>query len=124
VTVTVAVDLADPPAFEAVRVTVYVPAALYVWAGFCAVDGADPSPKSHDHDVGEPVEVSWKATLNGAVPDVGDAVNDATGAAGTLAATLLTIRSSIYVSSIWPTCSAPFITLVTDVAAVFTVELE
>ena len=39
-----------------------------------------PSPKSQDHDVGEPVEVSVKDTSSGAVPEVGVAVNEATGA--------------------------------------------
>ena len=41
-----------------------------------------PSPKAQAQEVGEPVDVSAKATFKGAVPDVGDAVNEATGAAG------------------------------------------
>ena len=41
-----------------------------------------PSPKSQDQPVGPPVEVSVNWTVSGALPDVGDAVNDAVGAAG------------------------------------------
>ena len=52
-----------------------------MWAGFCAVD-VPPSPKSQDHDVGESVEVSVKDTFSGAVPEVGVAVKEATGAGG------------------------------------------
>jgi hypothetical protein len=40
----------------------------------------DPSPKSHAHDVGAPVEVSVNDTANGAVPLDGDAVKLAVGA--------------------------------------------
>ena len=47
----------DPAEFVDVNVTVYVPNALYVYSGFCSVL-VPPSPKSHDHDVGELVEVS------------------------------------------------------------------
>ena len=46
--------------------------------GLCDVDVTE-SPKSHDHDVAPPVEVSVNATVNGAVPDVGDAVKLADG---------------------------------------------
>ena len=49
--------------------------------GFCNVDVV-PSPKFHDHDVGPPVDVSEKAAVNGAVPDVGVAVKLAVGAGG------------------------------------------
>ena len=52
-----------------------------MWDGFRVVD-VPPSPKLQAQEVGEPVDVSVKATFNGAVPDVGDAVNEATGAAG------------------------------------------
>jgi hypothetical protein len=41
-----------------------------------------PSPKSQDHDVGEPAEVPAKDTFSGAVPEVRAAVNEATGAGG------------------------------------------
>ena len=54
---------------------------MYVCEGFCVVDVA-PLPKSHAHEVGEPVEVSVKFTVRGTVPDVGAAVKEATGAAG------------------------------------------
>ena len=37
------------------------------------------SPKFHDHEVGELVEVSVKLTANGAVPEVGVPVKFATG---------------------------------------------
>ena len=47
--------------------------------GFCAVDVV-PSPKDHNQLVGGPVEVSVNCTNNGALPDVGIAVNDAAGA--------------------------------------------
>jgi hypothetical protein len=57
-----------------------VPAAN-VCDGFCTVD-VPPSPKAHAHDVGDSVEVSVKDTVNGAVPDSGDAVNDDTGTDG------------------------------------------
>jgi hypothetical protein len=56
-----------------------VPAAVYVYVGFWAVD-VPPSPNDHAHDVGLPVDVSVNVTGSGAVPDVGVAVNDATGA--------------------------------------------
>jgi hypothetical protein len=49
-----------------------------VWIGFCEVFVA-PSPKLHFHEVGEPVLVSLKATVNGAVPEVGLAENAVTG---------------------------------------------
>ena len=48
-----------------------------------------PSPKSQDHDVGEPVDVSVKDTSSGAVPDVGVAVNEATGAGGATGLTVM-----------------------------------
>jgi len=47
-----------------------------------AVDAEPPSPKSHDQSVGAPVDVSVKATLNGAVPFVGVAVKLAVGGVG------------------------------------------
>ena len=50
-----------PQAFAAARVTVYVPAAAYVWAGFWSVDVL-PSPKSHDQERGAFVEASVNAT--------------------------------------------------------------
>jgi hypothetical protein len=47
--------------------------------GLCRVL-ALPSPKFHDHDVTIPVLVFAKDTLRGAVPELGDARNDTTGA--------------------------------------------
>jgi hypothetical protein len=79
VIVRVAVDPA-PAALDAVSVTVCVPAAN-VCDGFCTVD-VPPSPKAHAQAVGASDEVSVKATVNGAVPDSGDAVNDDTGTDG------------------------------------------
>jgi len=38
-----------------------------------------PSPKSQLHDVGVLVERSVNATVNGAVPEVGEPVKEATG---------------------------------------------
>ena len=43
-----------------------------------------PLPKSHDQLVGLFVEVSVNLTVNGAVPDVGEAVKLATGTTGEL----------------------------------------
>ena len=40
------------------------------------------SPKSHDQDVGPPVDASLKATWRGAVPAVGVPLKAATGAGG------------------------------------------
>ncbi len=56
-TVTVLLVLFEPEVLVAVRVTVYAPAALNVWLGFCDVL-VPPSPKLHDHEVGEPVDAS------------------------------------------------------------------
>ena len=50
----------------------------YVCAGFCPVELV-PSPKSQNHEVGVFVEVSVNATERGEVPEVGVAVNPATG---------------------------------------------
>jgi hypothetical protein len=45
----------------AVRLTVYDPAEANVWLGFWAVLVA-PSPKLHDHEVGDPADVSVNCT--------------------------------------------------------------
>src|SRR5664280_1269464 len=47
--------------------------------GFCCVAFV-PSPKSHSHEVGDPVLWSVKLTLSGAFPVVWDAEKTATGA--------------------------------------------
>ena len=58
------------------------PAAVKVCAGLRSVDVA-PSPKSHAHEVGLPVEVSVNDTSRGAWPEVTEEVNDDVGADGT-----------------------------------------
>jgi hypothetical protein len=48
-----------------------------------------PSPKFHDHDVGEPVEVSVNCTTSPACGDDGDHVKFATVAAGAVETVLV-----------------------------------
>ena len=59
-----------------------------MWLGFCCVDVLalpEPgSPKFQLQEVGLSVDVSVKATLSGAVPLVGAALNAAVGAVPTL----------------------------------------
>src|SRR3954453_19322758 len=43
-----------PPSLLATRLTVYVPAVVQLWVGFCTVDVV-PSPKSHAQLVALPV---------------------------------------------------------------------
>jgi hypothetical protein len=62
----------------AVRVTVRLPALIYVWSGLWVVEVV-PSPKSHFHDVGLLVLLSVNCTFNGIDPVVGDAEKAATG---------------------------------------------
>jgi hypothetical protein len=45
-----------------VRVTAYVPGARKSCTGAAVVSAADPSPKSHNHVIGEPVDESWNVT--------------------------------------------------------------
>ena len=71
--------LEDPQEFVAIRVTVYVPAVVYVCVGFCNVL-VPPSPKFHDQEVGDPVDVSVKVTACPAGALAG-AVKFATGTA-------------------------------------------
>ena len=59
-TVTVRVNVEEPPALDAVSITVYVPGALKGRTGFCTIDEDPPSPKFQSHSVGSPVEVSVK----------------------------------------------------------------
>jgi hypothetical protein len=65
-----------------------------VCAGFCT-DAVVPSPKSHDHDVGDPDEVSVNCTASGACPPVTDELNDADGTAtpGGAAVTVIVTRA-------------------------------
>jgi hypothetical protein len=67
-----------PEAFPAVRVTVNVPAAAYVWVGFWSVL-VPPSPKFQDHVVGDPVDASVNCTDTFADGDAGEKVKDAAG---------------------------------------------
>jgi hypothetical protein len=62
-----------PVAFQTVRVTVYVPAVVYLCDGFSRV-AVPPSPKVQAHEVGELVDVSVNVTVSGFVPDVGEAM--------------------------------------------------
>ena len=73
----------DPAAFEATRLTVNEDCVVYVCEGFCAVLVA-PSPKSHDQDVGSPVEVSVNCTACPAFGDDGDQVKFAPGVSGSV----------------------------------------
>ena len=77
-TVTDLLALLVPPALLAVRVTVNVPAAEYVWVGFSAVL-VEPSPKVQDQEVGEPVEVSVNVTNWPALGLPGESVKEALG---------------------------------------------
>ena len=74
-----------------------------MWLGFASVDVGVPSPKFQTRASTAPVEVSAKATVSGAVPEVGVAVKDAVGAgsvgggagcAGAMHSPLHSIRSS------------------------------
>lgn len=67
----------DPAEFRTVSVTVYVPGFAYLCVGFWSVEDAE-SPKLHDQDVGEPVDVSVNASVSVFPPYA--AVNEATGA--------------------------------------------
>ncbi len=50
---------------------------MYAYDGFSLVLES-PSPKFQSHVVGDPVDVSSNCTVRGAVPEIGDAVNDET----------------------------------------------
>ena len=69
----------DPPAFVTVSFTVYLPAFEYAWVGCFTVEVV-PSPKSQDHDAGEPVEVSMNWTVRMTFPLVGLPLKEALGA--------------------------------------------
>jgi hypothetical protein len=68
-----------PLEFLTVKLTVYFPVLLYLCMGFLAVDGLLLSPKSQRYDAGEPVLLSMNSTVSGALPDIRDAENAATG---------------------------------------------
>jgi hypothetical protein len=77
-TVTALLVVFVPEAFPAVRVTVNVPAAAYVWVGFWSAL-VPPSPKFQDHVVGDPVDASVNCTDTFAEGDAGERVKDAAG---------------------------------------------
>jgi hypothetical protein len=74
-----------PAVLFAVRLTVYVPEAVYVWVVFFAalsvVLNHRPSPNDQFHveGAGVPDEVSLKLTVSGTVPDTGVPLNAMTG---------------------------------------------
>ena len=80
-TVTVFVVVFEPPPFAAVRATGNAPAVAKACVGFWAVE-LKPSPKSHDHDVGPPVEVSVNCTVWPAEGDGGEKVKFGGGGRG------------------------------------------
>ena len=67
-----------PAAFLTVRVTVYIPALVYLCEGLLVVEVL-LSPKSQDHEAGDPVLLSVNFTVNGAFPDAVDTEKEATG---------------------------------------------
>lgn len=71
----------EPAALRTVSVTVKEPAAANAWLGCCAVL-VPPSPKSHDHDVGLPVELSENCTGWFTSGKAGENVNAADGTVG------------------------------------------
>jgi hypothetical protein len=77
-TVTVRLLVLEPAALAAVRVTVKVPAAAYVWVGFWSAL-VPPSPKFQDHVVGDPVDASENCTETFAEGDAGENVKEAVG---------------------------------------------
>jgi hypothetical protein len=99
-----------------VRVTVYVPALVYVCDGFCNVDDP-PSPNDQTHDVGVFVEESTNWTDSGMVPEVTFATKFATGAESDLLtviypvlvivllpAALVAVRVTVYVPTLVYVC--------------------
>jgi hypothetical protein len=76
---TLRVAVVGPEPLPAVRLTVNVPAAVYVWLG-CWSELVPPSPKDQDHDVGFPVLASVNCTAWFDVGAEGDSANAAAGA--------------------------------------------
>jgi hypothetical protein len=81
VTVTDRVVWFEPPAFVAVSLAVYAPAAAYVCVGFRSVE-VPPSPKLHCQLVGLPVDVSVNVTAAFVCGEPGLNVNAAVGGTG------------------------------------------
>jgi hypothetical protein len=77
-TVTVLLAVLEPAALPAVRVTVKVPAAAYVWVGFWSAL-VPPSPKFQDHVVGDSVDASENCTDTFAEGDAGENVKETAG---------------------------------------------
>ena len=74
-----------PAALVAMSETLYVPTVAYVLEGFSVVL-VFPSPKFHNHDVGELAEVSVNWTVRGVLPEVGLPKKVATGESGAVVA--------------------------------------
>src|SRR6266576_6280840 len=84
-----------------VRVTVLVESLLYMWEKATAVVlVVVPSPKFQNRLVIVPVEVSLKLTVRGLRPDVGVAVNPATGKSAPIPKTGLVAFPSLPVVNI------------------------
>jgi hypothetical protein len=79
--VTARVATLEPAVLRTVSVTVKEPADAKAWLG-CWAALVPPSPKSHDHDVGFPVELSENCTDWLTSGDAGENVNAADGADG------------------------------------------
>ena len=62
--------LLEPDAFVTVKVTVYDPAVVKAWLGFCAVLVPE-SPKFHCQEVGEPTDASVNCTTCPAAGEAG-----------------------------------------------------
>src|ERR1044071_3683808 len=58
-----------------------MPGTAYTWSAF-AVVAWPPSPKAHERELIVPVDVVVKCTGSGGRPEVGSAVNPATGGGG------------------------------------------
>ena len=71
-----------------VSLTICVPAVVKVKEGFFSLDEPSP-PKSQNHCVGEPADLSTNKTVIGIVPDSDDAVKAA------LSPTLFTVMLSL-----------------------------
>jgi hypothetical protein len=61
-----------------------------------------PSPKSHDHDVGELVEVSVNCTVRGAVPEATLFVKLATGTVTAEVNAEVTVMRLVWVQALLP----------------------
>jgi hypothetical protein len=72
------VTVSLPAAFDAVSVTVYVPAEEYVCTGFCSME-VPPSPNDQTHEVGIFVVESMNWTFSGMFPELTFEINTATG---------------------------------------------